>query len=823
MVSSWPKSTVVNRPRLQTVNRPEEARRKRRIHMGRFNRNSLVTRIVILFVIFNIVSLFIFTFYIWRQDQYRMSQNVEESIYEIASEKAKVISITMNNIANETEDLAKWTTEYIETTTDSALRPYYSKSRTGVLYRNKILSYGKNTSAIFFPANVPLTEEQIRIINATERLESFFSTMFNRVNYYQWSYIATSDGLLRIYPYSDIDMFEPNHQQNSDPFYVVANKENNPDRQAVWTKPYVDYMGTGWMVSCSSPLYQKDRFWGVACTDVRLDILKSNFLEDFRLSDSGFACLLDNEGNIIYHPNYLPVGNQQGQLFLSNIIKDASVPDKYKAVWKKILSDRDAGVVSYYDTADGNQKKLIAYAPIESQGWTLAVEVDYDDFMAVNKFEPSNLVIYILIVFIALLFFSMFLYRQYSKPIIMLRNEAWNIAAGQYNNFKSPSDLTEIKALSDAFNSMSRDIKEFTDDLIQKNKEIESIINSIGGLLMIISPEYDIILLNDKGKSVFKDKTTDAVGRKCYSVLLNRTSPCKGCKVHQVLTENAPAYTRMAIKEEIISNSYFPILNNAKELVEIVVHSQKITKRVLMEKELIQQEKLAGIGQISSAIAHELKTPLAVIKGASYLLKVYTKEQQDPRVADTLQSISSTVENAEKAIYNLLDYSGQGRDRPEQIDITKVINQILFLSNKERIQKNIETDMIFSHEPLLYYGQAEPIKIVLQNIISNAIKALPEGGLLKIEGHYIRKGSVLEISITDNGIGIPKSLRSNLFKPFFTTDKTGKGTGLGLWITKMMVEKMKGEIFLQTKEGEGTKFTLHLPVTNMRGEISYES
>jgi signal transduction histidine kinase len=184
--------------------------------------------------------------------------------------------------------------------------------------------------------------------------------------------------------------------------------------------------------------------------------------------------------------------------------------------------------------------------------------------MAVNRIEPSNLVIYILIVFIALLFFSMFLYRQYSKPIILLRNEAWNIAAGQYNNFESPSDLTEIKALSDAFNSMSRDIKEFTDNLIQKNKEIESIINSIGGLLMIISPEYDIILLNDKGKSVFKDKTADAVGKKCYSVLLNRTSPCKGCKVHQVLRENTPSYTRMAIKEEIISNSYFPILNTAR-------------------------------------------------------------------------------------------------------------------------------------------------------------------------------------------------------------------------------------------------------------------
>jgi sensor histidine kinase YesM len=191
------------------------------------------------------------------------------------------------------------------------------------------------------------------------------------------------------------------------------------------------------MVSCSSPLYLGDRFLGVACTDVRLDTLKINFLEDFRLSESGFACLLDNEGNIIYHPDYLPVGNQQGQMFLANIIKNSSVPGEYKTAWETIMSDEHAGVVSYYDSTDGNHKKLIAFAPVEGLDWTLAVEVDYDDFMAVNKIEPLNLLIYILIVCIALLLFSMFLYRQYSKPIILLRNEAWNIAAGHYKNLKA--------------------------------------------------------------------------------------------------------------------------------------------------------------------------------------------------------------------------------------------------------------------------------------------------------------------------------------------------------------------------------------------------
>lgn len=785
--------------------------------MTLLNRDSLVTRILILFVIFNMVSIFVFTFYIVQQDRYRMGQTAEDTIRKIALEKAEIISLSMNYIASEAENLAMWTMDSIKKEQNDLLPSDYIRNKDGVLFR-KVIKEGRDqkNSMIFFPADVELTEEIIKEINATENLDQVFQAIKQRADFYEWLYVAMEDGLLRVFPYTGVEMYDPFHQQKGDPFYTVANRENNPGRQTVWTKPYVDYLGTGWMITCSSPLYLRNDFLGVACIDVRLETLKNNFLADFRLSNTGFVYVLDREGGIIYHPEFLPQGNTQGEMFLTNIITDVEIEENYRKALVEMLSGGEEGIVSYNDTLF-NKKKLIAYSTIAEQDWTLAVEIDYGDFMADASLKPGNLFLYILFASIALLLFSVFLYRQYTKPIRVLRDEARHIAEGNYEYSESPSELTEIKALSNAFNGMKKEIKDYTDSLIRKNKIIESVFNSISGLLMIVDSEYNIILINEKGKRKFSEDFEETTATKCYSSLLGRQTPCKGCKIHDVLMTGAPSNSRMVIKNEIIDNEYFPIYDNSKNVIEVVVNSHKVTKSVLMEKELLQKEKLAGIGQISSAIAHELKTPLAVVRGAAYLIDVYTGNSNDPRIKEAITTISAVVEGAEKTIYNLLDFSSPGRESAERIDITKLINQILLLSNKERIHKNIITKICLNPDPLYYFGQLEHLKTILQNVISNAINAISEDGVITISAEYSKKNE-LKISVEDNGCGIPEEILDNLFKPFITSDKSGKGTGLGLWITKMMVDRMGGTITIESTPMIGTEITIRFPEYSRKQE-----
>lgn len=289
---------------------------------------------------------------------------------------------------------------------------------------------------------------------------------------------------------------------------------------------------------------------------------------------------------------------------------------------------------------------------------------------------------------------------------------------------------------------------------------------------------------------------------------------CKGCKIKDSIRTKSTKFSRIAIKDDIFQNTYYPIMTSENEVSEIVVYSQKITKRVLLEKELSQSEKMSEIGQLTSAIAHELKNPLAIIKGASYLLTAYTKENKDEVVNESIETIIQNTENAENVIYNLLEFSSPTKGNYSQGNITKIIDQIILITRRNSIYRNIMIETKFDPNPLLYNGDTEPLKHIFLNLISNAINVLEAGGEILIRGYYEKNEDEdkLILSVKDNGSGIEEDLKGKIFDPFFTTDITGKGSGMGLWITKIMVEKMQGSIEVNSCKGNGTEFIITLPV-----------
>lgn len=781
--------------------------------MRLFDRNSLVSQILLIFIVFNIIAMFSFAFYVLQQDRKSTIKNMEDSLQAIAAEKANTVSLVMGQIVKETESLAKWTTEFLASEESTTLPDYYKTAVNGVLHRE----VGNNSvspkrSAVYFPATGQLTEEIVRCINATEKLDTVFEKMQEGNPYVQWIYIATEEGLLRIYPYSSVAMFDASHMQKEDPFYVAANQYNNPERKTVWTNPYVDYLGTGWMITCSVPLYDEDEFIGVACIDVRLDTIQNEFLADFRLGDSGIAYLLEKSGTIIYHPSYVPMGDDQGQMFLTNILEETKRNMNYKAALEKILSGNE-GVLSYTALINKSQNyQTIAYATVDWQPWILAVEVNQNHYLSISNLEKSSLMLFSIVFLLIFICFAFFLYRQYSRPFKHLIDRAKSISDGNFELQDPIYNYTEVEALSNTFNSMSTKIKDYTDNLIKKNNEIQSIINGIGGLLMILTPEYDIITMNQKSIEAFGKKEEEIKGMKCHELITGCEKTCKGCKLRESLLTKSTKYSRITLTNDIFQNTYYPILTTENEVLEIIVYSQKITKRVMLEKELSQSEKMSEIGQLTSAIAHELKNPLAAIKGSSYLLTAYTKNYQDETIGESINAIMQATENAEDIIYSLLEFSSPAKGNYTQGNITKIIDQIVLLTRRSSIYQNIVIETKFDPNPLLYYGDTEPLKHIFLNLVSNAINAMETGGTIRIQGYYSKndEGSLI-LSVKDDGPGIDDQLKDTVFDPFFTTDTSGKGTGMGLWITKIMVEKMQGTISLNSTKGKGTEFIITLP------------
>lgn len=776
--------------------------------MKKLKRRSFVSQMLFLFILFHLISVILFSYFLFQQDRKQSNENLEDTLNEIVREKSQLISLVIERIENEAENLARWTENYLEDEEITKLSDEYYTSERGVLVRKDKNRLEKGSS-VFLPKNQKIDEKMISMIMQSEKLDVQFRQAAKNIPYISWQAIPMLNGFLRVYPYSEMNMYSSEHMQLNDPFYIEALKQSS-SKKSIWSEPYLDFMGTGWCITCTHPIYVNDEVIGFTSIDVNFETIQKDFMEDFRLGKSGISFLLYNSGEIIYHPGVPLSSKTKGDLARINIIKDTNLSPEYKKALEKVVRDK-SGVVRY---KDGSTENVIVYSSIEGLPWKIAVEVDQNEFASIKIFTWKSLLYLVGLSTILLFFFTYFLLKNYSKPVLSLVGRARKISEGNYEINASDFYYDEINELSMAFDSMRLSIKAYIDELIQKNTEIKTIFNSIGGLLMIVDSEYRILLLNEKGLQLIGKSLTEVVGKKCYDVIAAQSCICPECKLKKVMEEEREDISIIPIKDKIFEISYYPINGKEKNSREVVVYSYDITERIIIEKELSQKEKMAGIGQLSSAIAHELKTPIAVIKGSVYLLRNYMKNIENKKIENQLNIINETLSEAEEIIMNLLDYSRISKLEEREIDIEKLIEQIIFISRKESSRINVKIERNFSHSPFIYKGKVEPIKQVFLNIFTNALTALKNGGNLLIEGKNIMRNQkeYIIVSIIDDGPGIDDKIKATIFDPFVTTSSDSLNTGLGLWITKKILENMNGDIEISSIKGSGTAVHIFLPV-----------
>ncbi len=784
--------------------------------MKKMDSKSMVTQLIVLIFLINAILIIVFSLYFIKQNQSFNKFQMEQGLQKISSEKAQVVSLTMKQVENEVKNIALWVEEVVFIEKDYELPQYYGRDNRGILVRNirdnVDEEFLKNLSNIYLARNISLSQDIINQIVTSEKLDKVFADVRGRNPYIQWAYFTTEEGLMRILPYSNNystnEMLASDQDQRQAPFYRFATPKANPTRDIIWTKPYLDYMGTGWMVTCSYPVYDQEQFKGVISLDVRLETLKNDMLEDFRLGKSGFVFLLSDSGEIIYHPDYIPSEGKLGDIFEFNLLRGNLSGDFGNIIDSMIKGEM--GVKNYYDSVD-NQDHIIAFSQIPSLGWSLGIEINEEDYLSNNSIYTYGF-INILLLLILLIYLSGFVFRQYSKPLLELTKEAQQISKGNFTSNNIISNFTEIKILSDAFSTMSTRIRNYTKSLEKRNKQIETIFNSIDGLLMIVTPGYEIVTMNNKGLEKFSKNGKNIIGLPCYQVVVGKDSCCSGCLISKVVNEKKIVHGQIALEDKIFQNGYYPIINNEGQIEEIVIYSQDITERLTIEKELSQSEKMAGIGQISSAIAHELKNPLAVVKGAAYVLRAYTKNENSD-VIRNIDIIEDAVTGAEKVIYNLLNFSSTSKNNYEMVNLSKIIEQIILFHRKTIIKQTIKSDIKFDPNPIVLYSNPDSLKHIFLNLITNAIDALTQGGTLSVEGSYISVNNKekIKITVSDTGCGIPENIQREIFNPFFSTKESHSGTGLGLWITKRSILKLEGEIDVKSSPGLGTTITVILP------------
>ena len=252
--------------------------------------------------------------------------------------------------------------------------------------------------------------------------------------------------------------------------------------------------------------------------------------------------------------------------------------------------------------------------------------------------------------------------------------------------------------------------------------------------------------------------------------------------------------------------------------IEAADENLRKSNRELIEKQaqLIQSEKLASLGMLSAAVAHEINNPLSgILTYIQLLLRIITPENLSTarieKVRKHLATMESETARCGKIVSNLLTFSRQAKVDVKDSDLNEIVERSLFLlENKLGLQNIIVETWLNRKIPMVPFDAGQ-IQQVLMNLIINAAEAMQNGGNLKITTSQSKDGEFVQLRVADDGVGIPKDVLQRLFDPFFTTKTKGKGIGLGLSVAYGIVKEHRGSIQVESDEGAGTTFVISLP------------
>jgi two-component system, LuxR family, sensor kinase FixL len=231
-----------------------------------------------------------------------------------------------------------------------------------------------------------------------------------------------------------------------------------------------------------------------------------------------------------------------------------------------------------------------------------------------------------------------------------------------------------------------------------------------------------------------------------------------------------------------------------------------LTETKALHERILKSERLAALGQVVAEISHEIKNPLMMIGGFARQL---ARETPDEKSLSKLNIIANEAARLEKLLSELRDlYSPRTLDKHE-MDLNELVREIYDLMKDDCEAKRMHVILSLHPEKLMAPGDKEKLKQVLLNLVKNGVEAMPEGG--KITLTTSRRGNKAEISIADEGCGIPDDQREKIFSPFFTTKKGG--TGLGLSVSKGIVEDHPDStLTFDSRQGRGTVFKIAMPL-----------
>jgi len=466
-------------------------------------------------------------------------------------------------------------------------------------------------------------------------------------------------------------------------------------------------------------------------------------------------------------------------------------------------------VTDYRDHSVILTSKSIGFA-----GWVLGTKIDLDEALTSINQLRNTLLIVVLLSSVALTVFSLYFTRYFTTPLVRVAAMAESFGRGQFTSRVDIQKRTdEIGALGNSINVMGDNLQQMVTSLEAQRNRLSIILNSTAESILAIDKSGKILLVNAATRDMTQLPEKTIVGQDIsdvfkwkknmqdFAVDYSKTGTTTYTNLEYTDAADVPHYLKLIVAQ--IEGVQEP---NTPQTI-VTVHDE--TKSRDLDNMKVDFVSMA---------AHELRTPLAATRGYLELISFKEGENVAPDVKNYLQQALKSTAELGSLIDNLLGVTRIERGtltlRPEKVDIAADIQQAIrnatFTANDKRIAITYDgpisgcyviADQIALHE-------------VINNLINNAIKYTTSGGNVNLL--LRREGDTYVIHFKDTGIGIPKQALTNLFTKFYRVhgglNSGSTGTGLGLFISKSIIERHGGTITVESEEGAGSTFTVTIPV-----------
>ncbi|WP_244873112.1 two-component system sensor histidine kinase NtrB [Paenibacillus albilobatus] len=358
---------------------------------------------------------------------------------------------------------------------------------------------------------------------------------------------------------------------------------------------------------------------------------------------------------------------------------------------------------------------------------------------------------------------------------------------------------------------LTEQIKGISEKYLREEEKLQQVMDVAPLCMVSVDTEGRVTSVNEMMMGLFKSRSpeltkNDILGQPLSAFVDMDEEDYIQSRIAQALNGVKMDNELIRIGSQIHYTSTSPLTNSyTGEILGAVLVIQDITELERLRTELVNVERLSLVGQMAASITHEIRNPMAVVRGFLQLMKEKSPDSLD----HYYRIVMEELDRANGIINDFLSLAQNRIAEKEQWHLHQIINDLSPLLWADANLRGQTIELLLDEQVPKLHLNAKEIKQVLLNLARNGMEAMDEKGKLTIQTRFRETDNTVELIVKDTGVGMSKSRQERLFEPFFTTK--AKGTGLGLALCLSIVERHGGKIAVESEEGKGTTFIISLP------------